>query len=244
MKRFLLSLPAALSVCAVFASAQTAHADPVDYFAGFGSFETSNPDAVLDFNGTNSSFSVPGWELRRFGDFPGPSTPSWPNNSERAQDGDRYLILRSQGGSTPSNSSARFDFSLSPVALTPGELYELTFWAAGGLASSGLNRLQVDVSNASFNSFQDPYVLPVATQIDPLQWQEYSLTFTPNFPGVQLFFTALEVNAGGSSSMYLDNFSLRQIPEPGSVVLLGAAAGLLGLRRRRSSQLCAGRRTP
>jgi hypothetical protein len=242
MKRSFDSFATALRTCAVLLSTAITQAQPVDYFAGFGSFETSNPDAVLDFNGTNSSFSIPGWVVSKGGSRFTPF-PEWQNNGQ-AQDGSRHLFLSARGGSDPGPTGAFFDFSISPVALTPGELYELTFWAAGGLATSGLNRLQVDASNATFSSFQDPYVLPVATQIDSLQWQEYSLTFTPNFPEVQLFFTALEVNAGGSSSLYLDNFSLRHIPEPGSVVLLGAAAGFLGLRRRRSPQLRAGRRMP
>ncbi len=239
MKRFLSSLPVALGVCAVFASTQTAHADPVDYFAGFGSFETSNPDDVLDFNGTNISNSIPGWRIFKSGSL----FPSWPNN-DKAQDGNRFLGLRSEGGSSPRWTNATFDFSLSPVALTPGELYELTFWAAGGLATSGRNHLGVGVSNSTRIDFEDPFVLPVATQVDTLDWRQYSMTFIPEGTDVILTLGAREINAGGSSSMFVDNFSLRHIPEPGSVVLIGAAAGFLGLRRRRSSQLCAGRRMP
>lgn len=239
MKTTLSFLATATYACVFLITPAKVHAHPVDYFAGFGSFETSNPDAVLDFNGTNISNSIPGWLVFKSGSL----FPSWPN-SDKAQDGNRFLVLRSEGGSSPRWTNATFDFSLSPVALTPGELYELTFWAAGGLATSGRNHLGVGVSNSTRIDFEDPFVLPVATQVDTLDWRQYSMTFIPEGTDVILTLGAREINAGGSSSMFVDNFSLRHIPEPGSVVLIGAAAGFLGLRRRRSSQLCAGRRMP
>ena len=128
------------------------------------------------------------------------------------------------------------------MALTPGELYELTFWAAGGLnVFLPVNLLRVQVSNSTRIDFEDPFQIPVVDQVDTLDWQDYSMTFIPVSSEVRL---TVGAPIGSWSNVYLDNFSLRQIPEPGSVVLLGAAAGFLGLRRRRSSQLCAGRRTP
>ncbi len=242
MKTTLSFLATATYACVFLITPAKGHADPVDYFAGFGSFETSNPDDVLDFNGTNSSFSIPGWVVFKSGSRFTPF-PEWQNNGQ-AQDGSRHLFLPARGGSDPGSTGAFFDFSISPVALTPGELYELTFWAAGGLASSGINHLGVQVTNSTRIDFEDPFVLPIATQVDTLDWYQYSMTFIPDGYDVILTVRAREINAGGSSSMYLDNFSLRHIPEPGSVVLLGAAAGLLGLRRRRSPQLRAGRRMP
>ena len=241
MKTTLSLLATATYACVFLITPAKVHADPVDYFAGFGSFETSNPDAFLNFNGTNISTSIPGWVVFKSG--PPAPFPQWQNNGQ-AQDGDRHLLLRSVGGSDPRWTLARFDFSISPVALTPGELYELTFWAAGGVATSGKNHLGVQVSNSTRIDFEDPFVLPVATQVDTLDWRQYSMTFIPEGQDVLLTIRAREINAGGTSSMYLDNFDLRHIPEPGSMVLLGVAAGVLGLRRRRSSQLCAGRRTP
>ena len=228
MKTTLSFLATATCACVFIITPAKVHAHPVDYFAGFGSFETSNPDAVLDFNGTNTSFSIPGWVVSKSGSL----FPSWPN-SDKAQDGNRFLVLRSEGGSSPRWTNATFDFSLSPVALTPGELYELTFWAAGGLATSGRNHLGVGVSNSTRIDFEDPFVLPVATQVDTLDWRQYSMTFIPEGTDVMLTLGAREINAGGSSSMFVDNFSLRVVPEPGSAQLLAAAAGAVGLRRRR-----------
>ena len=244
MKTTLSFLATATYACVFLITPAKVHADPVDYFAGFGSFESDGSNTTLQFNQSNSSTSIPGWIVRRIGDFPLSSTPIWLND-DQAQDGEHYLLLKAAGGSSPSRSSARFDFSLSPVALTPGELYELSFWAAGAdnsyfdynlLSVMLLSGTRMDVDNPF-----TPFLIPAANQTDVLDWMPYTLVFMSTSPNESI---TIGPPMGSWSNVYLDNFSLRQIPEPGSVVLLGAAAGLLGLRRRRSSQLCAGRRTP
>lgn len=232
----LISWGSLLCALAMLVSAGSAQAQPVDYFNGFGSFETFDSNAALQFNASNQSTSIPGWIIERVGDFPVSVTPVW-ENDDLAQNGDRYLLLRSRGGSSPAFSTAKLNFSISPFPLTSGELYELTFWAAGGLANSGVNLLQVRLSNSTRIDFEDPIVLPSATQVDTLDWQEFTMTFIPNFPEVQLNLMAL--NSNGGSNVYLDNFSLRPVPEPGGALLLAAAAGAVGLRRRRASRECA-----
>ena len=222
----------------------TVHANTVDYFAGFGSFETSNPDDVLNFGGTNLSNSIPGWVVYRSGSSFTPF-PQWQRNGQ-SQDGDRHLLLRSRGGSDPGSNTALFDFAISPAALTPGELYELTFWAAGGVNSSslGFNQLRVLVSQATRTDISDPFdpfIIPEAAQEEVLEWQQYSLIFMPVSQEVSFSASA---PLGSSSSVFLDNFSLRHIPEPGSAVLVGAAVAFLGLRRRRSAPASAGLGTP
>jgi hypothetical protein len=218
---------------AVLSPLSSIYAQTVDYFGGFGSFEASNANDVLVFNGTNRSTSIPGWEMFRGGSFP--PVPEWLSNGQ-AQDGERYILLKARGGSSSAFTGAEFDFSLSPVGITPGELYELTFWAAGGLATSSVNLLQVRVSNSTRIDFEEPYILPVAVQTDVLDWRAYSMTFIPNNANVTLNLMASE-NAGGTSSLYVDNLSLRVIPEPGSVFLIGVAAGLWGMRRCRGRGL-------
>lgn len=233
MKRFLISLPAAFCVCALFASAQRAHADPVDYFNGFGSFETSNPDDVLNFGSANSSTSIPGWVVRRIGDFVPRTIVSWLND-DQAQDGERYLQLRAIGNSSPSTSSARFDFSISPIALTTGELYELTFWAAGGENTLfDFNPLRVMLLNGTRMDVEDPFtpfLIPTATQTDVLDWRPYSLFFTSRAPNEAI---SVGPPSGSWSNVYIDNFSLRVVPEPGGALLFALSAGLFGLRRMR-----------
>ena len=226
MKSPIIAVGNALCAWALLALASTSQAEPADFFAGFGSFETSNPDAFLDFGGRGTSNSIPGWRVFKSGAL----FPGW-SNSGRAQDGDRHLVLRSEGGSSPEWTGATFDFSISPVAFTPGELYELTFWAAGGLNTFiPVNFLGVDVSNSTRIEFDDPIEIPVANQIDTLDWQRYSMTFAPKGSEVRL---TLGSPTDSWSTVFIDNFSIRHIPEPGSMVLMGVAVAFLGLRRRR-----------
>ena len=199
----------------------------VDYFGGFGSFESDSDSTALIFNGGTTAHDIPGWTMISTG-----ALPAWLENGQ-AQEQDRHILLRARGGADAGDSGARFNFAISPVAFTVGELYELSFWAAGGLAASGNNRLGVFLNGGSFTDFTAPLNLPVATQIDVLDWQPYTLTFTATDPTPQLRLRAEYIAAGGNSSMYLDNFSVRHIPEPGSLLLLGVASTWL-LRRRRN----------
>jgi hypothetical protein len=233
MRPFNLSLSAALSACVVFVSVAETKAQSVDYFNGFGSFESSNPDDVLNFGSANSSTSIPGWVVRRIGDFVPPTIVSWLND-DQAQDGERYLQLRAIGNSSPSRSSARFDFSISPIALTTGELYELTFWAAGGENTLfDFNQLQVMLLNGTRIDVEDPFTpffIPTATQTDVLDWSPYSLFFTSRSPNEAI---TVGPPSGSWSNVYVDNFSLRVVPEPGGALLFALSAGLLGLQRMR-----------
>ena len=226
-------LTAVLCAFALLVSPKTVHADPVDYFAGFGSFETDGSNTTLQFNQSNSSTSIPGWIVRRIGDFPVSSTPIW-HNDDQALDGEHYLLLKSVGGSSPSRSSAQFDFSLSPVALTPGESYELSFWAAGGDNSYfEYNFISVMLLNGTRIDVVDPFtpfLIPAANQTDVLDWMPYTLVFMSTSPNEAI---TVGPPIGSWSNVYLDNFVLRHIPEPGSAVLVGAAVAFLGLRRRR-----------
>jgi hypothetical protein len=201
--------------------------EPVDYFAGNGSFEGGDFVSPL-FPGapfSGSSSAVPGWTMTAQG-----SSVTWLANME-AQDGDRHIILRSRGGSTPGSSSAYFDFAISPVPFTVGELYELRFWAAGGVATSGVNRLSMSLS-------YDPIELPAYTQaefdaLETLEWQEIIVPFVPQAEGGAMWVSIDSIPVGGNSSIYLDNFSIRPVPEPSGVLLVALAACVgLCVRRR------------
>lgn len=207
-----------------------------DYFAGFGSFEggTFVSPLIPAFTSTGSSTAVPGWTMTASG-----SKPSWLENGQ-AQDGDRQILLRSSGGSGPGSSSATFDFAISPTPFTAGELYELIFWAAGGVATSSKCALYVELdagggiglggggiidlprySQAEFDSFTE------------LPWEEYRFTFTAGEFTPNLFLASQAANAGGTASVYVDNFSIRPVPEPSGLLLLGVAAGMGWIQRKR-----------
>jgi hypothetical protein len=178
----------------------------VDYFAGFGSFEGGAFVSPLfeqsPFSG--SSTAIPGWTIWASG-APG----NWLRDGN-AQDGDNHVILRAAGGSIPGSSSATFDFAISPTPFTVGELYELVFWAAGGVATSGVNRIR---TNLSFS----PIELPSYTQQEfealvELEWQEIVVPFVAQAPGGEVRVSIDSIPASGTSSVYLDNFSIRPVP--------------------------------
>jgi hypothetical protein len=110
-------------------------------------------------------------------------------------------------------------------------LYELEFWAAGGVATSGVNRIR---TNLSFS----PIELPSYTQREfealvELDWQEIVVPFVAQAPGGEVRVSIDSIPASGTSSVYLDNFSIRPVPEPSGVLLVGVAAGVGLMRRRR-----------
>ncbi len=213
--------------------------DVNDFFSGNGSFELGPHVNPLTFDeGINRgwSYQVPGWSM-----LAGGRSPQWLEGPE-AQDGNRYLRLSSQGGTTTNLfSSARiFGDDISHTPFTIGDTYELVFWAAGGVGNAVVNKLLVNIVR---NYVSETVVLPLYTQEEfdalggPL-WTEYVIPFTAVAESPNLYLTALSSNSGGSTSLYLDNISFRAVPEPGGALLvLGAGLGWLLAGRTRKRQL-------
>ena len=207
----------------------------VDYFAGFGSFETGATSPPLSFAGSfSSSTQIDGWRMSAQR-----SLPAWLENGQ-ALDGERHILLRSRGGSGPGTSSATFDFAISPMPFTVGELYELVFWAAGGVATSSKSALFVELDTGGGVGVGGGGIidLPRYTQAEfdsftELPWEEYRFTFTAGEFTPELILSSQAANAGGTASVYVDNFSIRPVPEPSGVLLFGVAAGVGLMRRRR-----------
>ena len=214
----------------LFARVTAAQEAAVDYFAGLGSFEVGEFRPLFANTSERASTVIPGWRVRRIDS----GSAGWLEGSA-AQDGSRYLGLGARSGSFNGDSAIQFDFSLSPIPFTVGELYELSFWAAGGVATSGFNRIAV---------FGTLFELPAYTEEEfaalngQLEWLEFSVTATAfnedfnNFQGWTDLVNLRSAGGGGSSSVYFDNFSLRLVPEPSGLLLVGVAAGF-GLMRRR-----------
>ena len=79
--------------------------------------------------------------------------------------------------------------------------------------------------------------LPAYTQAEfdaltELEWQEFVIPFTAGTELPTLNMGAV-VPAALASSIYLDNFSIRPVPEPSGALLAGTALGLSLLSRRR-----------
>jgi hypothetical protein len=215
----------------LFARMTAAQEAAVDYFAGLGSFEVGEFRPLFGSPPANRSTVMPGWQVWRTNAGFG----IWREGPE-AHEGDRFLELRARSGSFNGDSGIEFDFSLSPIPFTVGELYELSFWAAGGVATSGFNRIAV---------FGTLFELPVYTEEEfaalngQMEWQEFRVIGTAfnedfnNFEGWTSLVNLRSAGGGGSSSVYLDNFSLRLVPEPSGMLLVGVAAGFGLMRRRR-----------
>ncbi len=218
-----------------FATTWASALSSVDYFAGLGSFESGVTDPPLVFGGSfGSSTQIDGWRISASG-----SLPAWLENGQ-AEDGERHILLRSRGGSGAGSSSARFDFAISPSPFTAGERYELVFWAAGGVATSAQSLLLVSLNPGGPPGIGGGGIidLPRYTQAEfdaftELPWQEYVFGFTAGEFTPSLVVGSEASNASGSASVYLDNFSIRPVPEPSGVLLVGVAAGVGLMRRRR-----------
>jgi len=212
--------------------------DVNDFFSGNGSFELGPYVNPLTFSGGANqgwSYEVPGWSM-----LAGGRSPEWIQGSA-AQDGEHYIRLSSQGGSSGLFSSARiFGTEISHTPFTVSDQYELVFWAAGGVGNSNSNVNILDISIGGSLGNQQ-VVLPMYSQeeFDGLAgpvWTEYVIPFTALVESPNLWMTASTINSG-STSLYLDNVSFRAVPEPGSALLV-VGAGLVWLMGVRSRRFC------
>jgi hypothetical protein len=56
------------------------------------------------------------------------------------------------------------------------------------------------------------------------QWEEYRFTFTVGEFTPNLFLASHAANASGSASVYIENFSIRPVPQPSGGLLVRMAA--------------------
>ena len=227
-----------LAIIVVALSPLVAHAqDYSDFFSDNGSFEFGSSPPPLSFPSSNSTLNtITGWTFYAHGTY-----PQWFEDGD-AQDGARYVMLRSSGGAGADDSGAHLtDYSMNRTPFTVGEVYVLSFWAAGGPAANNQLAVMIDSTQATFS-------IPTYTQAEfdallGLNWFYYSHTFTASSKLTDLYvFSPPSTQGGYQSIVFLDNFTLTQVPEPGSAVL--AAAGGLVLLGRRKRRRGAGHATP
>jgi hypothetical protein len=210
------------------------------FFSGNGSFELGEYAAPLIFprssNGdpitrTFTSNAVIGWRL-----FGGNTSPRWLEGPD-AQDGNRYIGLSAWFGSGRSSTSALIDgWSISHTPFTPGEIYELSFWAAGGVGSN--NRVSVQLNGHERYDFDlRDYTASEREQMQGLEWQQFTIPFVAKYSSMSLSI-APTYKPGPTlrSTVFLDNFSITPIPEPGSALLTIFAGAVLMMTRQRRNK--------
>lgn len=236
-----------LITSSLVATVAQAQVDYSDFFSGNGSFELNQKtNIVFSYPAphlgvpTFNDHSVLGWRMHR-------STTGGGVLSNRydAADGDRYLRLRSWRGSGQSRTSAGIlapkdtpSGTLHHTPFTVGALYEMSFWAAG--EKRGSNGLNVSISFPShpgnFFHFDLPNSMVESDDgTQTLDWRQYSFHFVAadETMGMSLWSAPNTEVPGLESIANIDNFQLRQIPEPGSAFLvITSALSFLFCRRR------------
>jgi hypothetical protein len=205
------------------------HAAPAfdSFFSNNGSFEFGSSSPPLTFSSSfETNTTVTGWNVVAQG-----SIPEWLEGPE-AEQGLRYLHLTSQGGLAGWKSGA---FLTGTAPFVIGDQYSLTFWAAGGVAAQNALNLGFTTSSSAeaFNISIPAYSQSAFDALGGLDWRQYSVQFTAADATLQFSVAANAFpTVGQNSSIYLDNFSIAAIPEPGSVMLVVLAGVLAGARRR------------
>lgn len=228
--------------------------EPTDFFANNGSFEHGDlHGGIINLFGCNphrdsncssngrllfSSTRLDGWLMS--------GRANWHNNAP--QDGHGYISLTATGGREHYSSSASFygydlaDKSLiSHTPFTIGDLYELSFWAAGG--GGTVNRLKISVNMRDTGGVSETFLFPGGYTTEEMQtsldWQHFTIPLTATNETMSLQFTS-----GGSnlfyearSTVFVDNVTLTRVPEPSGAifVLLGSAVFNFCRNRRNPS---------
>jgi hypothetical protein len=140
------------------------------------------------------------------------------------QDGFQSVDLTGEGNQGTTNGIKQ------SVATTPGSTYDLRFWlghqyssAPGYTLGPGSLALYIDGTlvgtyDNSLNTFED------------VTWTPFSYSFTAVSSSTVIAF--LNNTPEGNNYAGLDNVSLTAVPEPSSLILLGAGVSLLAARVR------------
>lgn len=193
---------------------------------------------VTNITGLTGNF-LPGWTSLTATPDLGDDVFFIPTESLSGAPGDAALwMLNYDPGSIGalSNESVR----LSLDGFTPGETYELNFWATivtnsfAGWAGNN-ESLTVDIAGADIANFATtPLLDPVdADGLNP--WTPFTITFEALISTVEFDFgaTPIGLDPGGTATRFgIDGLKASLVPASSSGAVL-AVSGLLALRRRR-----------
>lgn len=165
-------------------------------------------------------------------------------DSTAAYEGSKYVYVGGKDACLNVLYGNSFGFPTYYQALTPGQNYNLSFWAAGAQDTSGgvtatsqalrIELTQQNTSGGWLPTTTTNYALdPNAAWVDNAQtvipWTHYSYTFTAAGTSGNL---TISTDLNAQSAWVLDGIQLDAVPEPSGAILV-AAGGVAFLARRR-----------
>ena len=209
-----------------------------------GAVNANSPGAPI--NGLWTTPSIAGWTLGGTQEVTGTDAFSSPDGIyKNPHSGHITAAFFSSNNGAVSTASIARDITTTNA---PGITYNLHFWISNPIAdiNARQNLFSLTWDNALLNlstydsRFKTPNPNPLANELpggpnefvlDPnTDWFEVSISgLTASGSSTPLKFTAQNNNA----ATLLDDVTVEQTPEPSTVVLLGAAAAFMGMRRKR-----------
>ncbi len=128
-----------------------------------------------------------------------------------------------------------FDYSfMGPIGgLAPGSYGRLNL--VGNLLGGGTISTSLDFTSA-FDNSGNPVFGPAALAADFMSATLTSLSFRAClFDGNSCIYPSLDSPLLGQAQFGIDNINLAEVPEPGSMALIGLGMGALALRRRKTA---------
>ena len=208
----------------------------------------------MDVTSISSQFlaTPTGWAITtNLGGTPPDAASSEPWNNVAAPGGSGLFVKTFQGtANAPMDIQVRQD--VTGASAVPGAKYLLTGYVASGSGYSGENTSLATTQSISLEFLQGTTSLAVVTTpitaADlastgvPGSWNDYRqyMAMGTAPAGTNRVRARFNMNGaypgpqGGDAALSIDNFSLRMVPEPASMVLVGlSACGLFVIRRKK-----------
>lgn len=187
----------------------------------------SHADIELTTNGGFETGDFTGWT----------QFPSGPNQSITNVAPSSGLYALEINNSVIASNSLVKQANIGIGTVTPGQVINIKFDAKGSFANGGVAFAEFFSEKAGGGTSKSQILGGAPLNLDPNRWQTFSYSVTAGTDvsgGVTLQLGAVTGAAAGSfAHVFYDNASVTVVPEPASMMILGA--GALALIRRRKS---------